>query len=284
MHACTARRALPGFLLMLPTQLAWALDPVSTSTLANTITALPQSQPATPTRPAASPASPRQSLGNELYLLADVGVVIPQDASIADISSTAGSSGLSGTSIALDPGVRFDVGLGFEVTNWFALEIASGLIWTGVNKVDGTILDTSGGIIGTDLPLSGGSGNIYNIPVMFNGQFRLPIGKNVKLLLGGGAGGIWSDANVGSIVTPLAPGLEATVDGSAWAFAYQGNAGVEWDITSNVTLGVRYAFLGTTELNYGAASFNTPLLVGTADIKANALYTHSILATLKLEF
>lgn len=278
------RRALPGFLLTLPVQLAWAIDPVSTSALANTITALPQSQSAPAARATTAPTSPRQSLSSELYLLADVGVVIPQNANIADISATSISSGLAGASIALDPGVRFDVGVGLDVTDWFAIEVASGLIWNGVDKVEGTILDTSGAIIGTDLPLSGGSGNIYNIPVMFNGQFRLPIGKNVKLLLGGGVGGIWSDANVGSITTPALAGLEATVDGSTWGFAYQGNAGVEWDIAPNLTLGVRYAFLGTTELNYGAASFNTALLVGSADIKADALYTHSILATLKLEF
>ena len=278
------RRALPGLLLAFPAHQCLAIDPVSAGTIVNAITALPTAPPAVQPRPATAAQPAREPVEGGVYFLADLGVVIPQDATIADIGSTGSSFGLSGASLSLDPGMRFDVGVGLNLTDWFAVEVASGLIWNGVDKVQGTILDTTGGAAGTDLPLDGGSGNIYNIPIMFNGQFRLPVAKDTRLLLGGGVGAIWSDANVGSITTPAVTGLEATVDGSALAFAYQASAGLEWTLTNNVTFGVRYTFLGTTELNYGSASFNTPLLVGSADIKADALYTHSILATLKLEF
>jgi opacity protein-like surface antigen len=282
MYETKLRRALPGLFCL--TASLHALG----SELATVGTDLPMAaglafnapQNATP-KAATRPSAP---IIDDMYFLADVGVAIPQDATLQNIASTATSSGLSGAKLSLDPGVRFDLGLGYNVTEWFAVEVESGLIWNGVDKVEGTVTDTTGAFLGTDLPLSGGSGNVYNIPIMFNGQFRLPVGKDMKVVLGGGVGTIWSDASVTGVSTPLAPGLTASVDGNSWAFAYQANAGVEWSLASNLSLGVRYTFLGTTELNYGPATFNTDLLVGSADIKADALYTHSILATLRLEF
>lgn len=222
----------------------------------------------------------------DLYFLADVGVAIPQDADIQNIDPTATSLGLSGTKLKLDTGVRFDLGVGYELTDWFAVEVASGLVWNGVNSVEGTVIDN--GSLGTDIPVQGGSGNVYGVPIMFNGQVRIPLDKNgnrpLQLLLGGGIGAIWTDASVSGIGTPVSPAVLASVNGSAWAFAYQANAGLEWTLADNLHLGVRYAFLGTTELNFGPASFNTPLLAGSADIKAGGYYTHSILASLRIDF
>jgi len=46
-----------------------------------------------------------------------------------------------------------------------------------------------------------------------------------------------------------------------------------------------YAFLGTTALDYGAASFNTNAVGNTfVGIQADAIYTHSLLGTLRYEF
>lgn len=272
-------RALPG--LTVPIALAFQVAHAHADSGAATALSLPATiaamQPASAQQPAARPST---SITEDLYLLADVGVAIPQTVRLADISPTATSGGLGGGELHLNTGLRLDAGLGFQATEWLAFEVETGLIWNGVDDVSGSITTLGAG----DLALSGGSGNVYNVPILFNGQVRVPMGKSMKLLVGGGVGTIWSDASVDSINTALLPGVEASVHGSSWAFAYQANAGVEWELATNLTLGVRYAFLGTTQLNYGPASFNTPLLAGSSDIKADALYTHSILATLKLEF
>lgn len=280
MNSRTVCRALPGLALALTTT-ALANSNASVAASLPSLSTLLQSGSTTSAPPAARPSV---SIFDEMYLLADVGVAIPQDANIKNIASTTTSSGLSGAKISLNTGMRFDVGLGYNLTDWLAVEVASGLIWNSVDRVEGTILDTTGGLLGANLPLSGGSGDVYNVPIMFNGQVRLPVGKDLKLLLGGGIGAVWSDASVNSITTTAIPGLQASVSGNSWAFAYQANVGLEWELAKNLALGVRYAFLGTTETNYGPASFNTSSLVGVADIKADAIYTHSILATLKLEF
>lgn len=272
-------RALPG--LAVPLVLAFPITTALADPSAANALSLPATVAAMQKAPASQPAArPSTSIAEDLYLLADVGVAIPQTVRIADISPGPTSAGLSGSELHLNTGLRLDAGLGFQVTEWLALEVETGLIWNGVDHVSGSITTLGAG----ELPLSGGSGNIYNIPILFNGQVRVPMGKSMKLLVGGGVGTIWSGASVDSINTTILPGVAASVNGSSWAFAYQANAGVEWDLAPNLTLGLRYAFLGTTELNYGPASFNTPLLAGSSDVKADALYTHSILATLKLEF
>jgi opacity protein-like surface antigen len=222
-------------------------------------------------------------------MLADVGVALTLDTDVKDIAATPASTGLSGAKISLDPGVRFDVGLGYEIYDWLAIEVETGLIWNGVNNISGTVTDFNPPLVGTNLTLTGGSGGIYTVPIMFNLQARIPMGQDplqpLWLVVGGGVGTVWSDAdvnNVGSV--ELGDLLTTSVRGSGWAFAFQASAGFEWSLARNISLGVRYAFLGTTQLNYGRPTFNIPGIVGTADIKVDAIYTNAIMATLKLEF
>lgn len=235
---------------------------------------------------------PAQRLAGDLYLLADVGVALTLDADIDNIASTATTVGLSNAKISLDPGVRFDVGLGYEIYDWLAFEVETGLIWNGVKNVSGTVTDTNPPFFGFSGTLTGGSGGIYSVPIMFNLQARIPLNKDplqpFSLVFGGGMGTIWSDADVNNVglLTPLPFPIPVTasVNGSGWAFAYQANLGFEWSVARNVALGVRYAFLGTTQLNYGKPGFSDPALVGVSDIKVDALYTNAIMATLKIDF
>ena len=232
---------------------------------------------------------PSRRIAGDLYMLADVGVALTLDTDVKDIAATPTSTGLRGAKISLDPGVRFDVGLGYEIYDWLAVEVETGLIWNGVNNVSGTVTDLNPPFFGANLTLTGGSGGIYTVPVMFNLQARIPMGQDplqpLWLVVGGGVGTVWSDAdvnNVGSV--ELGDLLTTSVRGSGWAFAFQASAGFEWSLARNISLGVRYAFLGTTQLNYGRPTFNDPGIVGTADIKVDAIYTNAIMATLRLEF
>lgn len=238
----------------------------------------------TPQAAARAPGRASTSLGNGWHLVADAGGVFVPDINVKSISSTATSLGLSNTSIDTDFGVRFDVGIGYDITPNFSIELASGMIWNGVDRVTGTVTDTTGGILGADLALQGGTGDIYNVPIMVNGQFRLPLSKDVHLNIGAGIGAVWSDASVNNIVSPSVPGVQASLNDSDWAFGYQGSIGLQWVLTANLSLGVGYAFLGMTELDYGRPSFNDPLIVVENDIRTKGTYTSSILGTLRWNF
>jgi opacity protein-like surface antigen len=155
--------------------------------------------------------------------------------------------------------------------------------------VSGTVTDTNPPTFLTTLSLTGGSGGIYTVPIMFNLQAKVPLNQDrlqpFSLVFGGGIGTVWSEADVNNVESvELGPLLTTSVRGSGWAFAYQASAGFDWSMARNISLGVRYAFLGTTQLNYGKPSFNVPGLVGVSDITVDAIYTNAIMATLKIDF
>jgi len=189
--------------------------------------------------------------------MGDVGVTLTQDVNMKN------TLGLTGVQFGLDTGMRFDLGVGYDVTSWFSVEATAGLIWNSISTVSGTV--TSGNI-----PFNlNATGDLYNVPIMVNGKFRIPIieeANSPEIVLGGGIGALWSQYDLNSV-----DGFTVNDSSSAWAFAYQATAGVEWKLGNNLHLGVAYAFLGTTQLNYEV-------------VTADALYTNSILATLRYEF
>ena len=63
---------------------------------------------------------------------------------------------------------------------------------------------------------------------------------------------------------------------NAFAFAYQANLGLEWQLANHLYFGFGYVFLGTIALDYGPASFNT----NAVGVQADAIYTHSLLGIL----
>jgi len=234
-----------------------------------------------------------QTVSDRFYFLSDAGVAFTQSINIANHTQTATSGGLSGAKINLNTGARVDIGVGFELTELFAMEFTTGLIWNSVSSVEGNVIGTTGGFLRIPIPLQEGKGNIYNVPFMLNGKFRLPLNRDkthpLSFTCGAGAGGIWSDASVNNITsaqaTAIAPGAALSVNGNAFAFAYQANFGIEWQLANHLYLGFGYAFLGTTSLNYGSASFSTNAIGSTfIGLKADAIYTHSLLGTLRYEF
>jgi opacity protein-like surface antigen len=219
------------------------------------VVALPANAQATPPSGAGKTA-----ISDYLYLMGDVGVTMTQDVNMKN------ALGLTGVQFGLDTGMRFDLGIGYDLTSWFSVEATAGLIWNSISNVSGT--ETSSN---TSFNLNA-TGNVYNIPIMVNGKFRIPITKEAnspQIVLGGGIGALWSQYDLDSVA-----GFSSSANGtssSTWAFAYQATAGVEWKLGNNLHLGIAYAFLGTTQLNYEY-------------VTADALYTHSILATLRYEF
>ena len=217
-------------------------------------------QVALPAKTQATPPSGegRTSISHDLYLMGDVGVEMTQDVKFKN------STNFSEKKFGLDTGMRFDLGVGCDITNFFAIEATAGLIWNSISTISATLTSSN-------TPLNFNiDGNLYNVPIMFNGKFRIPITKELnspEIVVGAGIGTLWSQVDIDSIA-----GISNSSSGSAWAFAYQATVGVDWKIGSRLHLGVAYAFLGTTQLNFGA------------DSTANALYTNSILATLRYEF
>jgi OmpA-OmpF porin, OOP family len=182
-----------------------------------------------------------------VYLDGELGASFPQ-------SLTFKNSG--GTKATFNPGVRADIVLGYNLSDCFAVEFNTGAIWNSVDKIGGESLSSEGA-----------SFNLYQIPFLANLVYKTPVWKGFSGYIGAGAGG------EAAILGVNVPGHSAS--DNDFTFAYQGLAGVKYAICKNTEIGLGYKFLGTLDHHWTIAG---------EGISTEALYTHSIMATLTYKF
>ena len=192
--------------------------------------------------------SPSSSAGGfptgRLYLGADAGLALQQEVTIKD-------SG--GAKISFDPGARFDVAVGYHFTDAWAAEFQTGVIYNSIDKIAGISLDSQGL-----------SANLYQIPLMANLSYTLPVRERVSAYLGAGVGGV-----VG--VFHGEGGGEST-DHTDLTFGYQGILGLKYALNDKMGLGLAYKFLGTTDHDFGSG------------VKSEGTRTHSVLVAFTIKF
>lgn len=162
----------------------------------------------------------------------------------ADVTEILGFSTNPALDLEMDPGIRVGLAAGYQCNEALALELESGLIFNSIDTINGT---------------SPGSYDIYQVPVLLSLIYRIPIGKHFSGYVGGGGGGVMA----------LLEGDDSDDD---ITYAWQVQAGAEWAVGEHLNLGLGYKLLGTGEVEWGN--------LATID----SLMTHSILASLRLEF
>ena len=163
------------------------------------------------------------------------------------------------TAVSVNPGIRFNLPIGYRPAEWFAVEFAPGIIWNSLNTTtfgyQGTLLDPENN------PVAGDSGSLaiktqggyYQVPLVVNLIFRIPTGTPWTPYLGGGIGASFNYLNVTNYQYDPA-GLNESIsstDGSCWSLAYQAIGGFDYQINENVSLGAKYIFTGTGNQNFG---------------------------------
>ena len=183
---------------------------------------------------------------NKLYFGADAGLALQQDVTVKDTG---------GAKISFDPGLRLDVAVGYHFTEALAAEFQTGVIYNSIDKYGGVSLSSVG--VSSDL---------YQIPLMANVIYKLPVGRTVTAYLGAGVGGVYSDFYTD--VYGYGVGIHTT----DFTFGYQGIAGVKYAINDRMDLGIAYKFLGTTDHDLGSGA------------KSDGTMTHSVLVAFTLKF
>ena len=201
----------------------------------------------------------------------------------------------------MDRGVRWDIGIGYEFTENFRVQLETGIISNKLDSLSGTAVDDLGlisGVPGTRVNFadSNSSGRIKQIPIMFAGIYDFNIGDGnrsdkgagaawrFKPYIGGGIGTVYldSDANIDN----NGLGLE----GNDWVFGYQFMAGLEYEISNNWFISISYRFLGLTKANLDELKINgvpvdrLTLDLDSTDIETDAVYNHSLQFGLRIEF
>ena len=205
----------------------------------------------------AMPSSSESDMASELsgfYVTPEVGVSVVQDVNLKGNSFETEIQGVnvsgSGTvSYSLNPGIRFDLPLGWNITDWFSLEFAPGVIWNSLQSIN-----FNGGVTVDTLSLSGTpsltmSGNLIQVPLMANFIFKIPTETKWTPFFGGGIGGNYNYMNINSL---SGIPIETQVNFDCWSLGYQAIAGFDYELTKEVSFGLKYIFTGSTQQNFQA--------------------------------
>lgn len=191
---------------------------------------------------AASLAANARALEREYYLTLDAGVALVQNLNIK-----------GGNTVELNPGARFDGAFGWQFSKPLAAEFETGLTLNSVDKIGGVSVSSYGG-----------RADIYQIPMLVNLVYTLPLEGKMKPFIGAGGGGI---ATVADMQTPL-----GGIDDTDFTFGYQGFAGVRWALSERADIGLAYKFLGSLDHSWSSRGVT---------LKTDATFTHSFMISFR---
>lgn len=180
------------------------------------------------------------------YIGTELGGTVVPNVGLGDVFGTGDS-----LSVNFNPGLRFDLPIGYRINEWISMEFAPGVIWNSMHALqdDGTGASVSLG------------GNLVQVPLMVNFIVTIPTQSKWEPFFGGGVGGMFSYLNT----TELAGYSVPDNSGTSWALGYSAIAGLNYHISRDMSFGFNYKFTGTGTQNW----------TGDYDGLSTNIYTHS---------
>jgi opacity protein-like surface antigen len=182
-----------------------------------------------------------QAADSNWYLKADVG---PSFANNLNTTTSFFGANPTTTHLSFKTGVRLDLDGGYQFDDSWAVGMEVGYIYNAVDFSNST---------------QTGARSLYQVPILVNGTYTLPVNWRVKPYVGLGLGGIVS-------------GLNDLHDING---AGQFVAGVKYSLNPRIDLGLAYKLLATTKHDWND-------IFGTT--QANRTIDNSILATVTFKF
>jgi len=154
---------------------------------------------------------------------------------------------LSNPSISINPGVRFDVVPGFNFTDWFGVELSGGILYNGLDHLNGNGTVTLSG--GTETVGPGGlslTGTYLQVPVLVSSVFRWPGQGRWKPYLSTGFGFAYTQLQITQVDnTQTSDEFE-----EQYSPAFSVGSGFLWQVSDNVDFDVLYKLLGVINPEY----------------------------------
>jgi OOP family OmpA-OmpF porin len=161
--------------------------------------------------------------------------------------------------ISFDTGFRSDVALGYNFCKDFSAELETGVIDNSINSIAGRPLSSYGA-----------SADVYEIPMLVNAIYRVPLKGAWTPYVGAGVGGVATCLDAKNV-----PLLNPSYSSTDFTFAYQATAGLKYAVSKNIELGIAYKFIGTTDHNWSDDNVN---------VKTDGSVTHAVLASFTWKF
>ena len=194
-----------------------------------------------------------------LYVNAGIG---PAFATCMKLKSLTGVGSLSGTEADFKTGLRGNISIGYQATESLSFEMETGFIWNQVDRIKGP-----GGSVNTSA--LGVDANIYQVPILFKSKYTFLPQYKWRPYFGAGLGPIATIGTIESRGSGLIPA--GSTSGYDFTLAYQLEAGVDVELTQNVSLGVGYKFLRSLNHKLG-------------DLRTEEISTHSLEAQITCKF
>jgi opacity protein-like surface antigen len=154
---------------------------------------------------------------DRFYVSTDVGPAFQQGINI-----------IGADEIKFNTGVRGDVSLGYRFAPWIATELAAGFIWNSADSIGGVPISSYGGSL-----------DLYEIPLMGNLILTTPAKHGFQPYVGGGVGVVAAKLD---FTSPL-----GDIHDTDYTFSYQAMAGVNYQLSQNLVLGLGYKYLCTRD-------------------------------------
>jgi opacity protein-like surface antigen len=198
------------------------------------------------------------------YAKIDIGGVVQQDLKIKTLDGFSAPD----SKFTFDPGVRFGLAGGYNFNESLAAELEIGMTFNEVDEIRllGTVLpriEPEPIFFGPEDEGRRALG-FYQVPIMANVIYTLPLSSRFRPFVGAGAGGIAS----------IFSG-EFDHD-SDFTFGYQGQAGFIFVLNEHMDVGVTYKFMSTP--------FEQRYFFDFGEIKTDPTYSHSIVAAFTFNF
>ena len=258
--------------------------PIGQNSAVSTPAPLPSQSPATSVSNSSFVSTENNDSMSKLsgfYVGPEIGAAFQQDVNLQDVNFDtiilgADVLGSAGGSLTMSAGIRFNVPIGYQPVEWFAIEFAPGIIWNQLSSynlaLNGTI--DGGAQQSVTLPIDL-EGSYYQVPLVVNFIFKIPTDSPWVPYIGGGVGASYTYMNWTRISYAGVSQDLSNVDGSCWSLAYQGIAGLDYKITDEVSLGLKYIFTGTGNQNFGG-SFQ--------DLDTKGSYSQNVMLNCTLNF
>jgi len=161
---------------------------------------------------------------DRLYVKADLGGNLTQDTDLKDFFGPV----TPGSKVKFDPGLRFGLAVGYQLTDWFAPEFEFGLMQNSIRSItEATRVDAW----------------FSSVPFMLNAKFRCPGHCRFAPYIGGGVGGSTSVLTVDRI--DRNEFTDVNGDDSDTVFAYQGFAGFRYRLNEQMGLSLEYRYFAS---------------------------------------
>ena len=150
--------------------------------------------------------------------------------------------GSSYTKSVWQPGIRFDLEPGYNVTDWFRAGMETSFIYNQLHSVsfnDEKYYNKSAGL---------GNGGFYQVPILANVTFSYPSDGPIRGYIGGGVGAAW-DILQSSNIEPEA-NIPQTYTSYHWNFVWQVTAGFTYNVAPGLDLDIAYKLLSTPNPNF----------------------------------